>query len=81
MSRRSAAASVRIAYAQAFVLMRSSSSWSMWAVLGKPQNARTSRKMQGLSGVARTGTHCESSDAGPHVRSLELLLTTKDPQL
>jgi hypothetical protein len=76
MSRRSAAASIRTAHARPFVLMRSSSSWSMWAVLGKPQNAKDYPVTRG-----RTGTHCESSDAGPHVRSLESLLTTKDPQL
>jgi hypothetical protein len=31
--------------------------------------------------VSRTGAHCESSYAGPHVRSLKWVLTTKDRQL
>jgi hypothetical protein len=31
--------------------------------------------------VSRAAAHCESSYAGPHVRSLELVLTTKDRQL
>ena len=31
--------------------------------------------------VPRTGAHCESSYAGPHVRSLKWVLTMKDRQL